>query len=195
MKALTDKELARALDLSELELAEAFGYNDSNDLYYGQEELVENSGHHIMVVENLFQEEDYALDTLGLQLMEDVEPSKVPSFDNTILLAASHGYYDLRADSSMDNVELAAQFGYCSGGADAEVESSTSDDDLNTGYSSHGGGNSEYDSSSSSSCDGSLSEEGSSVSSSCNGSSPVDDSHSSSNDDGSSQSESLSEGS
>ena len=99
---MTDRELAQALELDDQELAEAFGYCDR-------------------VVDNMFQDDDYQLDTCGLKLIEDVKRDDKSATEDEIL-AAEHGYHNMSC-VSVDSVELAAEFGYSAQGALSEAHS------------------------------------------------------------------------
>ena len=102
---MTDSQLAAALNLDVIEIAEAFGYTE-NDL------------------ENKFYDEEYALDTNGLELIDDGELGMLLDCNvamsqnyledhNVQDIAAQHGYVDdATGTDSLDDGEIAAQFGY-----------------------------------------------------------------------------------
>ena len=112
---MTDAQLAKALSMDERELAEAFGYHDT-------------------VVNEKFEDDEYAVDTEGLHLVDDCELTGGSNFHNIqanvqtdLELAAAHGYYDETDVEIIDNIqsmcqtdmELAAAHGY---GIETEVE-------------------------------------------------------------------------
>ena len=113
--------------MDETELAEAFGYHDN------------------LEVTN-FEDEEYALDTDGLCLVQDSEITGLCSaanvqscseedkdlaathgygdenVENVVDIAAAHGYYDA-SESTLDDDELAAAFGYSNWSGEADTDS------------------------------------------------------------------------
>ena len=99
---MDDAQLAKALNLDECELSEAFGY--------AEQEL-----------NKMFNDDDYEVDTNGLQLIDDDElaamfgyPAQNSSFNDEDLAAAQRYVEGNRSSSSstLDENELAAEFGY-----------------------------------------------------------------------------------
>ena len=106
---MSDFELAKALNMDESELLEAFGYTNGID-----------DTEYTPVVDEAFREEEYALDTDGLHLVAnekseiyanncDKNASSIPDEE----LAAMFGYFDhVETDSSQDTDAIAAAHGY-----------------------------------------------------------------------------------
>ena len=176
---MTDSELAQALDIEENELAEAFGYCGTQ------------------VVDHLFQEDDYMVDTVRLQLNEDIELPSQLNITSQVEedLAAARGYNN-DTNTSFDHDELAAQFGYNSDGAcDGSVHSQDRGSGFHDSDNESGGQAGSDNFTDGDSCGSCSTEDESSSSSSCSGDLAYDDPTSSSTDDGSTRSESISEGS
>ena len=98
-EALTDAQLAKALNMEEKELAETFGYFETTDP-------------NVPAVVDIFQDEDYVIDTNGLYLSE-------------------YGVND--NISCLDDESLAAQFGY-SNTVDGIDQRSCNTDENEHGY-------------------------------------------------------------
>ena len=132
---MNDSQLAKALSMDEMELAEAFGYFENHDLNES-------------AFANMFQDDCYEIDTSGLQLVDYETGIKIAcvNVENSSNLADqdlahTFGYWDAAYDSSGDgnknqlelqgncdtdeDAALAAEFGYY--------------DDLDN-YSQHNGG-------------------------------------------------------
>ena len=189
---MTDAELAKALSIEEIELAEAFGYHDNL--------AIENVEDGDIAIHEKFDDDNYAVDTDGLCLLDDEKAADMYNLniyqsncDDDVELAAAHGYhgqmdfnesdldnvyvklaaahgYDVESDieeiaaahgyhdagesnSSLDDDELAAAFGYGSGRSEEMSNGDTTDDtsegtnvssDAGSSFSDGSGGSADY---------------------------------------------------